>query len=132
MKNLLIITTLISCVSLMSARAQSSNTETNAGKQGSATTSHAGNANNGQLKGKGVPYNKDAQQMGKSTGKKSNRPIPESSVSTESDISRRQAGKMSTGSHNPQRDNETQFDKKKGNRILPRTGSKTDSSQHRR
>ncbi|WP_080058497.1 hypothetical protein [Spirosoma aerolatum] len=132
MKNLLIITTLFLCVGLVSARAQSSNTETNAGKQGSATTSNAKNANNGQLTGKGVPYNKEAQQTGKSATKKSNRPIPESSVSTESDRNLQNAGKMSVGSHNPRRDNETQFDKKRGNRILPRTGSKTDSSQHRR
>lgn len=132
MKNLLILSTLFFFAGLINAQAQSSNTETNAGKQGSATTSHAGNANNGQLKGKGVPYNKEAQQKGATVGKKSNRLIPESSISTESDRSRQDAGKMSVGSHNPQRDNETQFNKKKGNRILPRTGSKADSSQQRR
>ncbi|MBN8822234.1 MULTISPECIES: hypothetical protein [unclassified Spirosoma] len=132
MKKILISSTLLLCVGLMSARAQSANTETNAGKQGSTTTSNAKNANNGQLTGKGVPYNKEAQQTGKSATQKSNRPIPESSISTESDRSLQDAGKMSVGSHNPRRDNETQFDKKRGNRILPRTGSKTDSSQHRR
>ena len=107
MKKLLIITVLSLMASVSGVWAQASaNTQSNAGREGSSSVNKASKANNSQLKGLGVPFNKEKQQFGKSISPSSKSPIPPSSVSDGSDVSDAAGAKkgITPGSHTAQRE----------------------------
>ncbi|GAB3988138.1 hypothetical protein GCM10028807_10140 [Spirosoma daeguense] len=86
------------------AKAQSTpNTETNAGKQGNATTDSK-RENNSLLNGKGVPYTKESKKERQAAAKRTKAPIPASRLDTTSDVNARASGQLAPGSHKAQRD----------------------------
>lgn len=66
--------------------------EGNTGQQGSSPQNNARKANSSQNLGKGVPYNKEAEQQGKAGATKSNIPVKGSSPNASSQTGSRQGG----------------------------------------
>ena len=74
---------------------------------------------NGQLMGKGVPYNKEKEQFGKQITKKTTGPIPAPSVSSGHDVSDAAQKGLTPGSHVAQRE------VKMGRKTNPKKGTVT-------
>ncbi|GAB4005171.1 hypothetical protein GCM10028808_04410 [Spirosoma migulaei] len=92
-------------VGSLSGWAQSgTSAQSKADKQAPSSTSQTSKANNSQLKGTGVPYNKDKQQFGKQTSTKKSGPIPPSSVGSGPETSDAAQEAKTPGSHAAQRE----------------------------
>ena len=85
-------------------KAQSSATETNSGRPGSSAVNNGQKGNNGQLRGKGIPYNKEPKAQQQARAKQTNHPIPPSSVGTVPDAAASPNKKLMPRSHTAQRE----------------------------
>jgi hypothetical protein len=77
-----------------------------AAQQGAATTNNARKAGNSQMVGKGVPYNKEARQQGKSGKKTDKRSIPKSSVDTGPDAAALPSSNKRPNTHTAHREHD--------------------------
>ena len=86
-------------------KAQSgANSETNSGKQESPAVKNTQKANNSQIEGKGIPYNKETKSQQRAGAKRTNHPIPPSSVGTIPDAAASPNAKLMPRSHTAQRE----------------------------
>ena len=112
MKKVVILIAISLLAGIVRVQAQSSgNTQSKAG------SSAVHKANNSQLQGKGVPYNKEKEQFGKQISKKRSGPIPPSSVSSGAGASDAAQANKTPGSHVAQRE------MKMGRKTSAKTGT---------